>query len=95
MNHPLDDKTVDWVGAPKSQIAIFDRMMQALQIIRDNKMVITSDLVSVFGMSKRTAQRYMLQLEQLGYVRSLPSEFGYEKRYFLTDKTKEIFGGAA
>lgn len=79
----------------KENIHIFDRMMQVLQIIRDNKMVITSDLVSVFGMSKRTAQRYMLQLEQLGYVRSLPSELGYEKRYFLTDKTKEIFGGAA
>ena len=79
-------------GVIKENVHIFDRMMQVLQIIRDNKMVITSDLVSVFGMSKRTAQRYMLQLEQLGYVRSLPSEFGYEKRYFLTDKTKQLFG---
>lgn len=79
----------------KENIHIFDRMMQALMIVRNNKMVITSDLVGAFGMSRRTAQRYMLQLEQLGYVRSLPSEFGYEKRYFLTDKTKEIFGGAA
>ena len=76
----------------KENIHIFDRMMQVLQIIRDDKMVITSDLVSVFGMSKRTAQRYMLQLEQLGYVRSLPSKFGYEKRYFLIDKTKQLFG---
>ena len=79
----------------KENIHIFDRMMQALMIVRNNKMVITSDIVGAFGMSRRTAQRYMLQLEQLGYVRSLPSEFGYEKRYFLTDKTKEIFGGVA
>ena len=79
----------------KENIHIFDRMMQALMIVRNNKMVITSDIVGAFGMSRRTAQRYMLQLEQLGYVRSLPPEFGYEKRYFLTDKTKEIFGGVA
>lgn len=76
----------------KENIHIFDRMMQVLQIIRDNKMVITSDIVGALEVSRRTAQRYMFQLERLGYVRSLPSEFGYEKRYFLTDKTKEIFG---
>ncbi|QTD62681.1 winged helix-turn-helix domain-containing protein [Acinetobacter towneri] len=79
----------------KENIHIFDRMMQALMIVRSNKMVITSDLVGAFGMSRRTAQRYMLQLEQLGYVRSLPSEFGYEKRYFLSEKSKQLFGGAA
>ena len=79
----------------RENIHIFDRMMQVLQIIRNNNMVVTSDLVGVFGKSKRTAQRYMLQLEQLGYVRSLPSEFGYEKRYFLTEKTKALFGVAA
>ena len=73
-------------------IHVFDRMMQALQTIRDNKMVITSDLVGILGLSRRSAQRYMLQLEQLGYVRSLSSGNGHEKRYFLTDKTKEIFG---
>lgn len=79
----------------KENIHIFDRMMQALMIVRSNKMVITSDLVGAFGMSRRTAQRYMLQLEQLGYVRSLPSRFGYEKRYFLSEKSKQLFGGAA
>jgi len=78
----------------KENIHIFDRMMQALMIVRNNKMVITSDLVGAFGMSRRTAQRYMLQLEQLGYVRSLPSEFGYEKRYFLSEKSEQLFGGA-
>lgn len=77
----------------KENIHIFDRMMQALMIVRNNKMVITSDLVGAFGMSRRTAQRYMLQLEQLGYVRSLPSEFGYEKRYFLSEKSEQLFGG--
>lgn len=79
-------------GVIKENIHIFDRMMRVLQIIRDNKMVVTSDLVSVFGMSKRTTQRHMLQLEQLGYVRSLSSGNGHEKRYFLTDKTKQLFG---
>ena len=78
----------------KENIHIFDRMMQALMIVRNNKMVITSDLIGAFGMSRRTAQRYMLQLEQLGYVRSLPSEFGYEKRYFLSEKSEQLFGGA-
>lgn len=78
----------------KENIHIFDRIMQALMIVRNNKMVITSDLVGAFGMSRRTAQRYMLQLEQLGYVRSLPSEFGYEKRYFLSEKSEQLFGGA-
>ena len=73
-------------------IHVFDRMMQALQTIRDNKMVITSDLVGILGLSRRSAQRYMLQLEESGYVRSLSSGNGHEKRYFLTDKTKEIFG---
>ena len=73
-------------------IHVFDRMMQALQTIRDNKMVITSDLVGTLGLSRRSAQRYMLQLEESGYVRSLSSGNGHEKRYFLTDKTKEIFG---
>ena len=73
-------------------IHVFDRMMQALQTIRDNKMVITSDLVGTLGLSGRSAQRYMLQLEESGYVRSLSSGNGHEKRYFLTDKTKEIFG---
>ena len=79
----------------KENIHIFDRMMQALMIVRNNKMVITSDLVGAFGMSRRTAQRYMLQLEQLGYVRSLPSEFGYEKRYFLSEKSEQLFGGGS
>ena len=73
-------------------IHVFDRMMQALQTIRDNKMVITSDLVGTLGLSRRSAQRYMLQLEESGCVRSLSSGNGHEKRYFLTDKTKEIFG---
>ena len=76
----------------KENIHIFDRMMQVLQIIRDNKMVITSDLVGTLGLSRRSAQRYMLQLEESGYVRSLSSGNGHEKRYFLTDKTKQLFG---
>lgn len=92
-----DNKAVDWVGTPKSQIVIFERVIQVLKAIQvtpiATALVVQKEVFQ--GMSLRTAQRYLYGLEQAGYIKRKESgRFGDEARFFLTDKAKQLFGMA-
>ena len=96
MRDQHDNKTVDWVGAPKSQIAIFERVVSVLKFIQVTPIATTSILkdAALSDMSLRSAQRYLKGLEQSGYVkRKLDGGRSRgDARYFLTDKAKQLFG---
>ena len=79
-----------------NQIAVFERVIAVLQAIQTTPVASTSALREQVlpDLSLRSAQRYLKGLEQAGYV-SRVLDAGWHKsdaRYFLTDKTKQLFG---
>ncbi|MFH7767772.1 winged helix-turn-helix domain-containing protein [Acinetobacter sp. BSP-28] len=93
MKHPLDDKTVDWVGAPKSQIVAFERIIAVLKCVESVPVATTAvirEKVAPF-LTKRSVQRCIQGLVCTGYLKEKKSG-GDESRYFITDKTKQLFG---
>jgi len=82
-----------------NQIAVFERVIAVLQAIQTTPVASTSALREQVlpDLSLRTAQRYLKGLEQAGYVsRVLDAGWGRsDARYFLTEKAKQLFGGAA
>jgi len=83
-----DNKTVDCF-ASKLAVAYGERMILVLgNIIKKRGRTSTDDVKAWLQMSKRSAQRYMNQLEQGGYVESdLETPAGYK----ATEKAKQIF----
>jgi len=83
-----DNKTVDCF-ASKLAVAYGERMILVLgNIIKKRGRTSTDDVKAWLQMSKRSAQRYMNQLEQGGYVESdLETPAGYK----ATGKAKQIF----
>ena len=96
MKHPKDNKTVDWVGTPVNQVAIFERVVRVLKTIKTTPIATTSVLheKALSDVCLRSAQRYLKGLEQSGYVKKISGHGWdhYESRFFLTDKAKELFG---
>ena len=95
MKDQHDNKTVDWVGAPKSHVAIFERMILILKFIQSTPVATTSELreLALSDMSLRSAQRYLKGLEQSGYIKRILDKGWHhgDARYFLTEKSKQLF----
>ena len=96
MKHPLDDKTVDWVGAPRSRIMAFERIIAVLKCVESVPVATTTVIREKVmpSVTKRSVQRCVQGLVCTGYLMEKKSG-GDESRYFLTEKSKQLFGGAA
>ena len=88
MKDQHDNKTVDCFPSMLA-VAYGERMILVLgNIIKKRGRTSTDDVKAWLQMSKRSAQRYMNQLEQGGYVESdLETPAGYK----ATGKAKQIF----
>lgn len=79
-----------------NQIAVFERIIAVLQAIQTTPVASTSALREQVlpDLSLRSVQRYLKGLEQAGYVsRVLDAGWGRsDTRYFLTEKSKQLFG---
>ena len=93
MKHPLDNKTVDWVGAPKSQIMAFERIIDVLKCVESVPVATIAEIREKVmpSVTKRSVQRCVQGLVCTGYLKEKKSG-GDESRYFITDKTKQLFG---
>ncbi len=49
----------------------------------------TRDCMEITGLQQRSAQRYLVEIEKLGY---LHSDGSTPRGYKATDKTKQLFG---
>jgi len=79
-----------------NQIAVFERVIAVLQAIQTTPVASTSALREqvLSDLSLRSAQRYLKGLEHAGYVRRV-LDAGWcrsDARYFLTEKSKQLFG---
>ncbi|MDR6542942.1 DNA-binding MarR family transcriptional regulator [Acinetobacter bereziniae] len=86
-----DDKTLDWIGIPKGHVAIFERMLTVLLVIKETPIATNAEVQKVINVSTRTAQRYTSQLESAGYIKRKSCAYWDEHRFFLTDKAKKLF----
>lgn len=79
-----------------NQIATFERVISVLRVIQTTPVASTSELreKALPDISQRSVQRYLKNLERAGYVRRVIGG-GDDARYFLTEKSKQLFGGAA
>ena len=77
-----------------NQIAIFERVITVLQAIQTTPVASTSELREQVlpDLSLRSAQRYLKGLERAGYVRRVLGGNCDDARYFLTEKSKQLFG---
>ena len=97
MKDQHDNKTVDWVGAPKSQIMAFERIIAVLKCVESVPVATIAEIrerVMPF-VTKRSVQRYVQGLVCTGYLREKSGGRGSESRFFLTDKAKQLFGVAS
>ena len=97
MKHPLDNKTVDWVGAPKSQIMAFERIIAVLKCV-ESVPVATIAVIRekvMPSVTKRSVQRCVQGLVCTGYLKEKRGGRGSESRFFLTEKAKQLFGAAS
>lgn len=80
-----------------NQIAIFERVISVLRAIQTTPVASTSELreKALPDISQRSVQRYLKNLERAGYVRRVVGGNCDDARYFLTEKSKQLFGGAA
>lgn len=80
-----------------NQIATFERVISVLRVIQTTPVASTSELreKALPNISQRSAQRYLKNLERAGYVRRVVGGNCDDARYFLTEKSKQLFGGAA
>ncbi|RZG74752.1 winged helix-turn-helix domain-containing protein [Acinetobacter sp. WCHAc060025] len=77
-----------------NQIAVFERVIAVLQAIQTTPVASTSELREQVlpDLSLRSAQRYLKGLERAGYVRRVLCGNCGDARYFLTEKSKQLFG---
>ena len=80
-----------------NQIATFERVISVLRVIQTTPVASTSELreKALPDISQRSVQRYLKNLERAGYVRRVMGGNCDDARYFLTEKSKQLFGGAA
>ena len=80
-----------------NQIATFERVISVLRAIQTTPVASTSELreKALPNISQRSVQRYLKNLERAGYVRRVVGGNCDDARYFLTEKSKQLFGGAA
>ena len=80
-----------------NQIATFERVISVLRVIQTTPVASTSELreKALPDISQRSVQRYLKNLERAGYVRRVVGGNCDDARYFLTEKSKQLFGGAA
>lgn len=80
-----------------NQIAIFERVISVLRAIQTTPVASTSELreKALPDISQRSVQRYLKNLERAGYVRRVVGGNCDDARYFLTEKSKQLFGGVA
>lgn len=80
-----------------NQIATFERVISVLRVIQTTPVASTSELreKALPNISQRSVQRYLKNLERAGYVRRVIGGNCDDARYFLTEKSKQLFGGAA
>ena len=71
----------------------FDRLDQIVcNSTKSNMRIGSKEVAEQLGINLRAAQRYLLQLEQIGY---LVGDDAVPRGYRPTDKTKKLFGGEA
>ena len=80
-----------------NQIATFERVISVLRVIQTVPVASTSELreKALPDISQRSVQRYLKNLERAGYVRRVMGGNCDDARYFLTEKSKQLFGAQA
>ena len=80
-----------------NQIATFERVISVLRVIQTAPVASTSELreKALPDISQRSVQRYLKNLERAGYVRRVMGGNCDDARYFLTEKSKQLFGAQA
>ena len=90
MKHPKDFSTMDLVGS--KGVSQLTRGAAVLGFIKNTK-IASADVIRAQvlpGMSKRSVQRYLRNLESMGLVRRIGHvNTGY--RYYLSGMAKELF----
>jgi predicted transcriptional regulator len=78
------------MGTEISNIAVFERILLILHVINKTPIATIEEvgLQALPELSSRSAQRYIKNLEQAGYIKTVGN---MPKRIFLTEKTKAIF----
>lgn len=77
----------------KSMGCMFDRMISMIVVtVNSNRRMAVADFVDVLGLSKRSAQRYVKTLQEMGY---LAGDGCVPQGFKATEKTKQLFRGAA
>ena len=79
-----------------SHIENFERIILVLKAVQKLPVASTSELgrVALPDLNIRSTQRYLKGLEKAGYVRRHADGFN-ESRFFLTEKSKQLFGEVA
>lgn len=74
----------------KSRMDVIERSI-ALLITASSRSsrLSTQDCMEITGLQQRSAQRYLVELEKLGY---LQGDGSIPRGYKATDKTKQLFG---
>lgn len=75
----------------KTRMDVIERSIALLRTAssRSNRLS-TQDCMEITGLQQRSAQRYLVELEKLGY---LQGDGSIPRGYKVTDKTKQLFGG--
>lgn len=79
-----------------SHIENFERTVLVLKAVQKLPVASTSELsrVALPDLNIRSTQRYLKGLEKAGYIRR-KGVFSDESRFFLTEKSKQLFGELA
>lgn len=74
----------------KTRMDVIERSITLLKTVssRSNRLS-TRDCMEITGLQQRSAQRYLVELEKLGY---LQGDGSIPRGYKATDKTKQLFG---
>lgn len=99
MKHPLDNQTVDWVenrmvgSLSQTHVSAIERFVAVIKLIETLPIATVKEINKQVmpGVSSRQTQRYLCDLIDAGYVRRIGDSRGFEHRYFLTDKSKQLF----
>lgn len=98
MKHPLDNKTVDWVGVPRNAYAeSFEVLLDILlfTVFADRSITWIDLQENVVDKTRWTLNRYLNSLVGLGYLERCEKKSGRNLTYMATEKSKQLFGGAA
>ena len=68
--------------------AMFSICLETIQAVKNNPVCTSQSVSDAIGMSKRSAQRYLVALENLNIVRKVGIT---EYRWFLTEKGESVF----